>query len=153
MVSLQIPQHLNIDGVNVLPIIRGEQGKVCTKRFWQWNRYTPIVTCNAAARDGDWKLVRPAIAEAMAAPCCTPWLNISMYEPERLISDGLVLDPEPPRTITEPPSVELYNIDDDPLEKTNVADQHPDIARRLLSELETWFEEVERERATIDYIW
>ncbi|MCD6405282.1 MAG: sulfatase-like hydrolase/transferase [Planctomycetes bacterium] len=153
MADVQIPPDLKIDGVNVLPLIRGEKGRVCTKRFWQWNRYTPLVTCNAAVRDGDWKLVRPAIGEAMAAPCCNPWLKISMYEPERLINGGLLQDPEPPRSVPDPPRPELYNIADDPLEKVNLADTHPDITHRLLGELEAWFEEVEQERATIDDKW
>jgi len=153
MVGGQLPKELKIDGVDVLPVIRGEKGKVCTKRFWQWNRYTPLIICNAAIRDGDWKLVRPAIREAMATPCIDPWLRISMYEPERLIDGGLVRDPEPPRTIPEPPQPELYNIAGDPLEKTNLADQHPNIVHRLLRELETWFDEVEHERATIEDEW
>jgi len=153
MADVQIPQALNIDGVNALPVIRGEKGKVSTKRFWQWNRYTPLVTCNAAVRDGNWKLVRPAIQEAMAAPCCNPWLKVSMYEPERLINGGLVRDPEPARAVPEPTQPELYSIAEDPFEKVNLADEHPDIVHRLLLDLETWFEEVERERATIEDEW
>jgi arylsulfatase A len=153
MVDVPVPRDLRIDGVDVLPAVRGEKGRTCTKRFWQWNRYTPLVTCNAAVRDGDWKLVRPAIAEALAAPCCDPWLRISMYEPERLIESGPITDPEPPRTVPPPPPPELYNIASDPLETENLADEHPDVVQRLLRELETWFEEVERERATIEDEW
>jgi arylsulfatase A len=147
--GIPIPRGLKIDGLDIFPVLRGETGKTCTKRFWQWNRYTPLVTCNAAVRDGDWKLVRPRIAEAMTAPCCDPWLKISMYEPERLIRDGLVRDPEPPRNVPAPPHPELYNIADDPLETENVAARNPDKVHRLLRDLETWFEEVEKERATI----
>jgi arylsulfatase A len=153
MAGVPVPPELKIDGVNVLPAIRGDTGKVCTKRFWQWNRYTPLVTCNAAVRDGDWKLVRPAIREAMAAPCCNPWLRISMYEPERIIRDGLLKEPEPPRTIPPPVRPELYNIARDPLEMENLADQQPDIAARLLRDLENWFEDVERDRASISDVW
>jgi len=89
----------------------------------------------------------------MAVPCCDPWLRISMYEPERLIENGLITDPEPPRSIPEPPPPELYNIAGDPLEDVNLAADHPDIAHKMLVELETWFEEVEQERATIDDQW
>ena len=153
MLGVPVPKELRLDGVNIWPVIRGEKGKVCTKRFWQWNRYTPLVTCNAAVRDGDWKLVRPEIQEAMAAPCCDPWLRISMYEPEQLIKNGPITDPEPPRNIPAPPHPELYNIAEDPTEKENLADQYPDITQRLLMELERWFDEVERERATIKDEW
>lgn len=51
-----------LDGVNVLPLFRGEPAEVPEVRYWQWNRYAPVATCNAAMRDGRWKLVRPAIA-------------------------------------------------------------------------------------------
>lgn len=153
MVDVEIPKHLNLDGFDVLPVIRGENSTVCKKRFWQWNRYTPLVTCNAAVRDGDWKLVRPTIAEAMAVPCVNPWLRISMYEPEQLIQNGLVRDPEPERHVPDPPSPELFNIREDPLEQTNLAQQHPEVVRRLLRDLEVWFEQVERERASISDVW
>ncbi|MBN2307470.1 MAG: sulfatase-like hydrolase/transferase, partial [Candidatus Hydrogenedentes bacterium] len=151
--GLDVPESLAIDGVNVLPLVRGEGGAGCTKRFWQWNRYTPVGESNAAVRDGDWKLVRPAIRETMAAPCCDPWLRVSMYEPEHFIENGLLDEPEPPRTLSPPGEPELYNIAEDPLEQTNLAAQYPDTARRLLCELETWFEEVEAERATIADAW
>lgn len=153
MADIPLPRHLEIDGIDVLPVIRGENGTGCTKRFWQWNRYTPVATCNAAVRDGDWKLVRPAIREAMTAPCSNPWLNISMYTPEKLIEGGLVRGPDPRGPVPDPPPPELYNIATDPLEKTNLADQYPERVRKLLAELETWFEEVEQERATIDDVW
>lgn len=153
LANVPLPKGLNIDGIDVQAVVRGEKGKVRTKRFWQWNRYTPLVTSNAAVRDGNWKLVRPAIAESMEAPCCDPWLRISMYEPERLIENGLITDPEPPRSVPEPPPPELYNIAEDPLEAANLADRHPDVAHRLLRDLEAWFEEVEQERATIKDAW
>lgn len=140
------------DGVNVLPVIRGERDHGCTRRFWQWNRYTPLVESNAAIRDGDWKLMRPAIAESMAVPDIQ-WLHTCMYEHEKMIEHGVIQDPEPPRTIPAPPEPQLYNIAQDPLEQTNLATQHPDLAHRLLSDLETWFEEVDAERRTIDDQW
>lgn len=153
MAGIELPRDLRIDGVDILPVIRGEKGKGREKRFWQWNRYTPLVTSNAAVRDREWKLVRPAIAETMAAPCVEPWLRISMYEPERLIRDGLLKDPEPARTVPEPHVPELYNLVADPLEQANLAGQHPDIVHRLLRELEAWFEDVECERASIKDKW
>ncbi len=153
MAGIEVPRDLKIDGVNLHPVIRGEKGTICEKRFWQWNRYTPVVMSNAAVRDGEWKLVRPMINETMASPCVEPWLRISMYEPERLIRDGLLKEPEPARTIPAPHMPELYNLVADPLEQSNLAGQYPDIVHRLLCELETWFEDVESERATIKDIW
>jgi arylsulfatase A-like enzyme len=153
LAGLETPHGLKIDGANVLPVIRGEAAQGCSTRFWQWNRYTPVACSNAAVRDGDWKLVRPAIAETMAAPDVYPWLAISMYEPERLIREGLLKDPEPARIIPFPPEPELYNIANDPLELYNMAQEQPEVARRLLCQLETWFEEVEAERRAIPDVW
>jgi arylsulfatase A-like enzyme len=151
-VDIDIPTALDIDGVDVLPVLRGEGGQVETRRFWQWNRYTPLVTCNAAMRDGDWKLVRPKIREAMQVPD-VHWLWVSMYGPEYFIDSGILGQPYPEREVGPPPPPELYNVAEDPLERVNLADEYPDQARRMLRELETWFEEVEAERATIDDRW
>ena len=57
--GISVPGHLKIDGENILPALLDETDtadKTKAKRFWQWNRYTPEVTCNAAMRDGNWKL-------------------------------------------------------------------------------------------------
>jgi len=43
----RILEELSLGGVNVLPVLRGEPGEVQTRRFWQWNRYTPLVTSTA----------------------------------------------------------------------------------------------------------
>jgi arylsulfatase A len=153
MAGIDVPAGLNLDGVNVLPALRGEEGKVCTKRFWQWNRYTPLITCNAAVRDGDWKLVRPRIEEAMKVPCVDPWLKISMENPQYFLENGPIPDPIPPRVVPDPLTPELYNIRLDPLETRNLAAEYPDRAHRLLVDLENWFEEVEQERATIEDVW
>jgi arylsulfatase A len=146
--DLEVPAHLDLDGVNVLPVLREEGGKVETRRYWQWNRFAPLVTCNAAIRDGDWKLVRPTIREAMQVPDIH-WLWVSMYGPEYFERNGIFHKPYPPREVPPPPPPELYNIAEDPLERENLAAKYPGRARKMLSELETWFEAVEAERATI----
>ncbi len=146
-VGLEPPKELKLDGVNVLPLLQGEPCRVETRRFWQWNRYTPLVTCNAAIRDGDWKLVRPAIREAMEVPDIH-WLRVSMYEPEYFIQHS-ILRGEPERQVPPPPPPELFNLREDPLEQHNLADKYPERVRSLLCALETWFAEVEAERATI----
>jgi len=153
MTGVELPDdHLPLDGLNVLPALRGEGGKVETRRFWQWNRYTPVGTCNAAMRDGDWKLIRPTIKEALNMPEME-WLRVSMYEYEYFLEHGVRQDPEPEREVPLPPPPELYNLAEDPLERDNLAAVHPDIEHRMSVELETWFGEVEAERATIDDVW
>jgi arylsulfatase A len=134
-----------LDGANVLPVLRGEGGDVPTKRFWQWNRYTPVVTSNAAMRDGDWKLVRPALNETMFITREDGEMDGALkYQPETITD--ICRDPEPERVIPAPPPPLLYNVADDPLEREDVAAREPDRIRRMLRELETWFEVVEADR-------
>lgn len=142
------PADVLIDGENLWPAIGGGERHTAPPRFWQWNRYTPIVECNAAVRDGPWKLVRPAIREAMQVPDIE-WLRVSMYQPEHFIAHGLSRDPEPVRELPSPPAPELYNLEDDPAETRNLAAADPARAHRMLRMLETWFEDVEADRRAI----
>ena len=57
--------ELPLDGLNLLPALAGDAGDgPRTKLFWQHNRNRPVRNCNAAMRDGDWKLVWPYLPEA-----------------------------------------------------------------------------------------
>lgn len=48
-----------------------------------------------------------------------------------------------------PPPPELYNLAEDPLERVNLAEQHPERVQTMYSALEAWFAEVEAERNSI----
>lgn len=145
--GLEPPRDRTIDGLNVLPVLQGQSKRVCDRRFWQWNRYEALVTCNAAMRDGDWKLVRPKIPEAMKT-WGDHWLILSMYGPEYFEHYGVFRD-MPKREIPPPPPAELYHLADDPLEQNNLAGVEADRVARMTCMLEQWFEEVEAERRTI----
>lgn len=145
MVGIDIPDDLHLDGNNVLPVLHGESGQINPVRFWQWNRYTPVVTCNAAMRDGDWKLVRPQIPEAMHLSDQDIAVDHAIkHFPEQF--DDIVRDPEPPRTIPDAPPALLFNIADDPFEQNNLAEQNPAKVDTMVSALERWFADVEQDR-------
>jgi len=147
-VGLEPPKELALDGQNVLPVLRGEKGKVITRRFWQWNRYTPLVECNAAMRDGEWKLVRPSIKEAMfVLPEDLEMDRALKYQPEKYTD--IRRGPDPEREVPPPPPPQLFNIESDPLEQHDLAASQPAKASRMLQELETWFESVEADRRSI----
>lgn len=61
----------------------------------------------------------------------------------------LMSEPDPEMIIPPPADLELYNIDDDPLEQNNMASSEPERASRMLGALEGWFEGVEPERRRI----
>ncbi|MBN2046649.1 MAG: hypothetical protein JW750_02300 [Anaerolineaceae bacterium] len=75
-----------------------------------------------------------------------------MYNYDYFVENG-ILRQYPERDVPEPPQPELYHLAEDPLEQHNVADQYPNLVSRMLTDLETWFEEVEAERQKIDDRW
>ena len=148
----QVPTDRAIDGCNILPTLRGEGPVDNVVRYWQWNRWTPCIESNAAIRDGDWKLVRPKIAETFQMPDGEGELDSRLkYEPESF--DRVIPLTGFEREIPPPPPAELYNIADDPCETRNLADADPQRFSRMLGDLNAWFEGVEAERATIDDVW
>ena len=143
MVGLNSPADLKLDGVNALPVLRGERGQINPQRFWQWSRYAPISTCNAAMRDGDWKLIRPQIREAMAVSAVDTALDHAIkYFPEHF--DDVVSDPVPERDVPPPPPALLFNIADDPFEQVDLAGHHPAKVASMEAALERWFLDVTR---------
>ena len=146
--GLEQPKDLPLDGMNVLPVLRGESHETNQRRFWQWNRYVPVASSNASMRDGPWKLIRPRIAETMLLdPSEVEFDSRLKHEPDT-VSD-IRRDPLPERHIPDPPPPLLFNLEEDPFERNDLADQHPDIVSRMQMELDNWFEEVEAERLSI----
>lgn len=139
------PRDVAIDGTDLWPHLR--DGDPCNgpPRFWQWNRYAPVAQCNAAMRDGDWKLVYPALPEAMVVHDLE-WLSVSMYQPEYFISNGILDERPADRVVPAAARPLLFNLRADPLEQHDLASTHPDRAHRMAGAIETWFEEVEAER-------
>jgi arylsulfatase A-like enzyme len=148
MAGIGVPRDRTIDGVDLLPAILGQEGELPDERFWQWNRYSPVPSCNAAVRSGSWKLVYPEIPEAMRV-FDVEWLQVSMYQPEYFETHGLIEDPLPSRNLSNPAPPQLFDISIDPEELTDVSAQNPEITHRLKTKIEKWFEDVERDRARL----
>jgi arylsulfatase A-like enzyme len=148
MPPVGIARDLKLDGENVLPILKGERGKVPEQRFWQWNRYTPDGECNAAMRDGRWKLVRPAIRELMMVSNEDLAMDAdSKYHPDQY--PDIVRTPEPARMRPAPLPAQLFDIESDPSESRDLAAAEPERVARMTNELARWFESVERDRRMI----
>ncbi len=146
--DLQPAGERPLDGENVLAVLRGEARAGVPPRFWQWNRYAPEVTCNAAVRDGDWKLVRPVIREAMRVEPEDGEMDRRLkYEPDAF--QDIRRAPFPARELPAPQAPLLFNLAEDPYEKEDLAGREPARAAALLRRLETWFEVVEAERLAI----
>jgi len=141
LAGIEPPADIKLDGVDQSAVLRGEVAAYEPKRCWQWNRYAPVIEHNAAIRDGDWKLVRPLVPEAFDVPDIK-WLDVSMYEPEYFIKNGIITDPAPEVNLPTPPPLELYNLKEDPLEQNNLAAVHPQRAKTMETDLHRWFEDV-----------
>ena len=136
--------ELALDGENILPILRGEGGRCNPRRFWQWNRYTPVACSNAAMRDGKWKLVRPQIAETMHLPEEETRRDQDIkFHPERFTD--ICREPEPPREVPDAPPAQLYDLDADPGEQNDLAEVHPDVVALLKGRMEAWIARREQE--------
>ena len=141
LAGVDVPSGSALDGVDITPVLRGDRGGIYPQRYWQWNRYTPVGTCNAAMRDGEWKLVRPQIREAMQVSEEDTALDHAIkYMPERF--PDIVRDPEPARTVPEPPPSLLFNIGDDPFERVDLAGAFPERVSAMESALARWFVDV-----------
>jgi arylsulfatase A len=148
MVGIQLPRNLNLDGRSVSNALNGQGNPQQVKRFWQWNRYMPVITSNAAMRDGTWKLVRPVIKETMQVlPEDAATNRRLMSAPETVleINGG----PEPERVIPDPSSPLLFDLAEDPYEEVDLASRHPQRVKQMLNELEDWFTSVEKDRTRL----
>ena len=151
MASVNMPEGLDIDGCNISDMIVNGNQYNHTKRFWQWNRYSPKGKCNAAVREGKWKLVRPSVNEFVfiSDDVFFPWLDVAMRAPEYFIANGLMELEETGSDIKDPPQPELYDISKDPLEKEDLAQKYPEKVTRLLDDLDIWFDKVETDRRSL----
>ena len=104
--------------------------------------------CNAAIRDGKWKLVWPALPEAMRVPPDADKLDAQMKLVEGYPADQIPFD-DSFREIPPPLPAQLYNLEDDPLERNDLAAVRPTLVARLIADFERWFDEVEAERRGI----
>jgi len=143
--GVEPPRDRALDGVDVLPLLRGERGRVNERRFWQWNRYAPHGECNAAMRDGPWKLVRPAIRELMIVGR-RDWEmdEESKADPGRYAD--IRRDPLPDRRFGPPPPSQLFDLASDPEERHDRAAAEPGRVARMEAALAAWFEDVESDR-------
>ncbi len=153
MACIDCSETLPLDGIDVLPVLRGEGAKKMNpKRFWQFSRSVPLLTHNAAMRDGDWKLVRPGHELANSFEGWREDLAISeevKSQPANFTNGvpdasgrSICLDHSPEKPL-------LFNLASDPLEMNDLSSQEPERLSKMMSELENWFDDVEKDRKTI----
>lgn len=135
---------LPLDGRDATYVIKGEGNQTSPNRYWQWNRYDPVSRCNAAVRDGKWKLYWARIPEAMAKdPEDSKWYVRGLTEPHALMDVG---NPHVHRDLPSPPRPMLFDIEADPGELRDLVSRFPAKTEALTRKWLHWFENVERDR-------
>ena len=144
--GVELPEATLLDGRDVLETVQGRFEAIEPVRFWQWNRYTPRAEGNAAMRDGDWKLVRPEIAETMRVSEADRSIDraLNRNDPDRITR--VDSSPLPELEIGDPPVPMLFDLASDPFEQCDIAADHPERVARMNAALEGWFEAVEADR-------
>lgn len=137
------------DGVDMLPVLRGELGHVPEQRYWQYNRYDPVPHCNGAMRDGPWKLYWPRIPEAMAKLAEDNLPYQKNFEISHFLMD--IENPVVERVISGDGEPELYHIENDPEEMYDLAQDEPNRVALMKQKYENWFASVDAERQTLEH--
>jgi arylsulfatase A-like enzyme len=134
-----------LDGRDVSTVLRGDGMEEGTIRCWQWNRYEPVAHCNAAIRDGMWKLYWPPIPEAVhdKDPNDNAWYHQALTAQPPLMA---IATTPYQRALSPPRLPRLYDLARDPSERTDLAADHPDRVRELQARWEAWFAEVDADR-------
>jgi arylsulfatase A len=142
-----VPDSLQLDGDDIGGVLAGLENDVVPRRFWQCNRYAPRIEGNSAMRDGEWKLVRPAIAATMQVTDSDRAIDraLNYRQPGRITE--IDRSPLPQFDVGVPPKPLLFELSSDPFEQHDVAHLHPERVARMSADLERWFESVEADRA------
>jgi arylsulfatase A len=139
--GVSVPKELALDGRSLLPVLRGQRDACPPSRFWQFSRYQSLAQHNAAMRQGDWKLVRPAPPHDVTGSI------FGVLKPDGIVEPPAALD----RTARYLPKVpaplppQLFNLRQDPQEMNDLSAREPERTRQMGAELDQWFESVMRD--------
>ena len=137
-----LPDSLKLDGRDVMFVLRGKRLAEAGARLWFWqrNRYAPVAHCNAAVREGKWKLYWADVPEAMKklAADNEPYRHGLTHAHEIKPIDATL----PDRTLSTAQAPRLYDLDADPGETTDLAASHPDRVAAMKRKWDAWFRDV-----------
>ena len=116
------PTGKQFDGVSFIDAVTGKPRPKYPTRFWCYNKAYFTSISNAAMREGVWKIHRPAIEE------------LNRWDNKGLVHHDL-----------KPEEWQLFNIADDPSEKTNLAQKEPKRLAQMVKLFDNWWEQVTTE--------
>ena len=123
LANVKIPQTKTLDGISLVPLIKGEEVKRTKPLFWHY--YGALGGAQVAIRDGDWKMVATWNGPAN-------WAGGSSLRP------GVVPTLKQSKLV----SFELYNVKEDIAEKHELSQKHPDRFRAMSDQIQKLYTEV-----------
>jgi arylsulfatase A len=145
MAGVAAPSTKPLDGTDIRERLRGRGAPAEERRFWQRNRYEPVARCNAAVREGPWKLLWPMRANAAAKDA----EDTAFYRHGERGAAHWRMDIDlrlPERSIGAEPAPALFDVERDPAERFDRAAEQPERVARMTQAWDRWFENVERDR-------
>ena len=137
------PNAKPLDGANLMPLLEGKPVEELAGRSlpFQRNRYAPERHVNAAIREGRWKLYWPGDSASMKKDNGRD--NPSYFRGLVMPHWEMPLDRQLDDAGSKPqPAPRLYDLENDPAEKQDLAALHPDLVKVLSQKHEAWFNEV-----------
>lgn len=140
--TVKIKPEKKIDGRNIGSILKGKRLTEPDKRYFyfQKNRYYPAKYSNAAIINGDWKVYWPGIPSTMKKEKGD---NESVWHGAVNPHWEMQCDTIIPHWEDAVPIVPmLFNLEEDPSEKTNLATEYPDLVKEMTRKWDDWFSDV-----------
>ncbi|WP_282136755.1 arylsulfatase [Seonamhaeicola maritimus] len=125
-INVDKPKGIHIDGKSLLPLwIKGDSDNIENRDFFVQMHYgpTPFKYMHFAVRTSKYKLVSP-----------------------HDFPHGIVHQPTDFTLNHVLKNLELYDVENDPSERINIAKENPEIVEAMLERYEIWFDEVSEER-------
>lgn len=135
---------LPLDGINVAGVLTGQAHSVSRQRYWQFNRYEPEPRCNAAMRDGPWKLCFPwREGCGWKSTEDSFWYQRGFVEAHRIMHVNSDPVTRPVLGQALPPT--LFHIENDPSESHDLAPFETKRVREMAKLWDAWWDEVTKE--------
>ncbi|TYA92128.1 arylsulfatase [Seonamhaeicola marinus] len=122
----KLPKDLKVDGKSLLPLwLNGNSEALINRDFYVQMHYgpTPFKYMHFAVRTDKYKLVSPH-----------DFPHGIVHQPTDFVLKNVLKN------------LELYDVENDPSERINIAKKHPEVVDAMLERYENWFDEVTEER-------
>jgi arylsulfatase A-like enzyme len=132
-----------LDGINAMSLLKGIEMPELENRklYFQKNRYAPVGHSDGSVRQGNWKLYWSGADGTMKKDIArdNPSYQRGLLQKHwEMPLDSELPSHEPMKDV----SPKLFNLDEDPSERYDLAADHPALVKELSTSYDAWFESV-----------